>query len=205
MNDSNLDQSEIDALLAGVDGLSDADSGSAPSGGDSGGASSDLNMDDFGGSSDFGSDFGASSPPPVTHEDSMADDLAALLDEQPAVSSAPAPAYAAPAQAQSAPAAHAAPAHTAHMSAESAKNLEVLMDIPLQVVVELGRSEMPIQKILELGPGSIVELNRMSGEPINVLVNGKLVAKGEVVVVDENFGVKITDIISPMERLSQLN
>jgi len=81
----------------------------------------------------------------------------------------------------------------------------VLLDIPLQVVVELGHTEMPIQKILDLGPGSVVELNRLAGEPINILVNGKLIARGEVVVVDENFGVKITNIISPMERLSQLN
>jgi flagellar motor switch protein FliN len=107
--------------------------------------------------------------------------------------------------APAAPAPAPASAHDAPAGQYSQRNIEVLMDVPLNVVVELGRTEMQIKDVLELAPGSIVELNRMAGEPINVLVNGRLVARGEVVVVDESFGIKITSIISPMERLTQLN
>lgn len=79
-------------------------------------------------------------------------------------------------------------------------NLGLIMDVPLQVTVELGRTKKLIKDILELASGSIIELDKLAGEPVDVLVNGKLLAKGEVVVIDENFGVRITDIISPMER-----
>ncbi|MBE3555390.1 MAG: flagellar motor switch phosphatase FliY [Thermicanus sp.] len=83
-------------------------------------------------------------------------------------------------------------------------NLNLLMDIPLQVTVELGRTKRYIKDILELGPGSILELDKLAGEPVDILVNHKLVAKGEVVVIDENFGVRITEIISQWERLQKL-
>jgi flagellar motor switch protein FliN/FliY len=78
------------------------------------------------------------------------------------------------------------------------------MDVPLQVTVELGRTRKLIRDILELGPGSVVELDKLAGEPVDVLVNGKLIAKGEVVVIDENFGVRVTEIVSPIERASSL-
>ncbi|MBO8171008.1 MAG: flagellar motor switch phosphatase FliY [Bacillaceae bacterium] len=84
------------------------------------------------------------------------------------------------------------------------KNLGLLMDIPLQVTVELGRTKRQIREILELGPGSIVELDKLAGEPVDILVNNKLIAKGEVVVIDENFGVRITDIISQLDRVQKL-
>jgi flagellar motor switch protein FliN/FliY len=74
-------------------------------------------------------------------------------------------------------------------------NLNLLMDIPLQVVVELGRTQKKISDVLELSHGSIVELNKLAGEPVNVLVNNKVIAKGEVVVVDESFGVRITELL----------
>ncbi|MDI6703086.1 MAG: flagellar motor switch protein FliN [bacterium] len=80
-------------------------------------------------------------------------------------------------------------------------NIDLLMDVPMQVTIELGRTEMLIKDILKLGEGSVVKLDKAAGEPVDLLVNGKLVAKGGVVVVDENFGVRITDIISPVERL----
>jgi flagellar motor switch protein FliN/FliY len=83
-------------------------------------------------------------------------------------------------------------------------NLDMLLDIPLGITVELGRTEMEIRKILELGPGSIIELDKLAGEPVDILANQKLIAKGEVVVIEENFGVRITDIISPVDRLSKL-
>src|SRR5699024_4593570 len=81
------------------------------------------------------------------------------------------------------------------MSGKSQQNLDLLLDIPLQITVELGRTKQKLQDILELDAGSIVELDKLAGEPVDVLVNSKLIAKGEVVVIDENFGVRITDIV----------
>ncbi len=79
-------------------------------------------------------------------------------------------------------------------------NINLIMDVPLQVTVELGRTRKLIREILELSPGSVIELDKLAGEPVDILANGKLIAKGEVVVIDENFGVRITDIVSPLER-----
>ncbi|HEX3029302.1 MAG TPA: flagellar motor switch phosphatase FliY [Clostridia bacterium] len=81
------------------------------------------------------------------------------------------------------------------------KNIGLIMDVPLQVTVELGRTNKMIKDILEFGPGSIIELDKLAGEPVDILVNGKVIAKGEVVVIDESFGVRITDIIHPSKRL----
>lgn len=83
-------------------------------------------------------------------------------------------------------------------------NLSLLLDVPLGISVELGSTKMRIREILELGIGSVIELDRLAGEMVDILVNGKLIAKGEVVVIDENFGVKITDIVSPFERVNNL-
>lgn len=83
-------------------------------------------------------------------------------------------------------------------------NIGLILDVPLQVTVELGRTKKSIKDILELSNGSIVELDKLAGEPVDIHVNGKLLAKGEVVVIDENFGVRITDIVSPMERAQKL-
>lgn len=83
-------------------------------------------------------------------------------------------------------------------------NIGLILDVPLQVTVELGRTKKSIKEILELSNGSIVELDKLAGEPVDIHVNGKLLAKGEVVVIDENFGVRITDIVSPMERAQKL-
>ncbi|MHB9027361.1 MAG: flagellar motor switch protein FliN [Candidatus Latescibacterota bacterium] len=79
-----------------------------------------------------------------------------------------------------------------------------LLDISLNVSVELGRKQMQIKEILELGPGKIVELEKLAGEPVDLMVNGKLLARGEVVVVDENFGVRITELIDPKDRIKML-
>nr|WP_249292098.1 flagellar motor switch phosphatase FliY [Metabacillus flavus] len=84
------------------------------------------------------------------------------------------------------------------------RNLDLLMDIPLQVTVELGRTKRSIKEILELSSGSIIELDKLAGEPVDILINRKIVAKGEVVVIDENFGVRVTDIISQQDRLNKL-
>jgi flagellar motor switch protein FliN len=175
MNDPTLNQDEIDALLADV-------STDGPVAEQAPAAPAD----------DFGIDMGSA---PADAGGATDDDLSTLLGGG---GSAPAPAPA-PMHAP-APAAHAAP-----MQIPQGGNLEVLLDVPLEVVVELGRSDLQIKDILNLAPGSVVELNRMAGEPIDIMVNGKLVARGEVVVIEESFGVKITSIISPMERLTQLN
>lgn len=96
-----------------------------------------------------------------------------------------------------------APLKPAGMSATDT-NINLIMDVPLQVTVELGRTRKLIRDILELTPGSVIELDKLAGEPVDILVNGKLIAKGEVVVIDENFGVRITDIVSPLERAHNL-
>ncbi|RIJ69255.1 flagellar motor switch phosphatase FliY [Rummeliibacillus sp. TYF005] len=85
-----------------------------------------------------------------------------------------------------------------------ARNLDMLLDIPLQVTVELGRTKRSVKEILELASGSIIELDKLAGEPVDILVNSRLIAKGEVVVIDENFGVRITDILSKADRLNNL-
>ncbi|HEY9576447.1 MAG TPA: flagellar motor switch phosphatase FliY, partial [Pseudobacillus sp.] len=85
------------------------------------------------------------------------------------------------------------------------RNLNMLLDIPLQVTVELGRTNRSVKDILDLSAGSIIELDKLAGEPVDILVNSRLVAKGEVVVIEENFGVRITDILSQSDRLKNLN
>ncbi len=84
------------------------------------------------------------------------------------------------------------------------ESIELIMDVPLEITVELGRTKKLIRDILEFGPGTILELDKLAGEPVDILVNGKYIAKGEVVVIDESFGVRITDIISASKRLSKI-
>ena len=84
------------------------------------------------------------------------------------------------------------------------RNLNLILDIPLRVTVELGRTKMPVSELLNLTQGSVIELTKLAGEPMEVLVNDKLIARGEAVVVNEKFGVRLTDIISPSERIEQL-
>jgi len=86
----------------------------------------------------------------------------------------------------------------------SARRLELLMDVPLDLTVELGRTRMSIQDLLNLSPGSVVELDKVAGEPLDVLINDRLIARGEAVVVNDKFGVRITDIVSPSERIARL-
>lgn len=93
---------------------------------------------------------------------------------------------------------------SANLTQTESRNLNMLLDIPLQVTVELGRTKRSVKEILELTSGSIIELDKLAGEPVDILVNSRLIAKGEVVVIDENFGVRITDILSQAERLNNL-
>lgn len=82
--------------------------------------------------------------------------------------------------------------------------LDILMDIPLEISVELGRTRMVVKEVVDLGVGSIVEIEKAAGEPVDILVNGRIVARGEVVVIEDNFGVRITEILNPRERLARL-
>ena len=84
------------------------------------------------------------------------------------------------------------------------KDLDFILDIPLEVSAQLGSTKLLINELLQLGQGSVIELNKLAGEPLEILVNGKLVAHGEAVVINEKFGVRLTDIISPIERVKQL-
>lgn len=123
------------------------------------------------------------------------DDLAAMLSEISGSESEPAPVQG---SSGGAFASHAA------LHQNMPNGIELLLDIPLEVTVELGRVKMLIRDVLELASGSIVELDRMAGEPVDLQVNGKLVAKGEVVVIEDNFGIRVTEIISPIDRVSSL-
>jgi flagellar motor switch protein FliN/FliY len=91
---------------------------------------------------------------------------------------------------------------TGSLSAGAGNNLELLMDVPLQVTVELGRTQKMVKEVLSLGPGSVLELDKLAGEPVDILVNEKPIAKGEVVVIDENFGIRVTEILAPKDRVS---
>ncbi len=84
------------------------------------------------------------------------------------------------------------------------RDIDFLLDIPLDVCVEIGKTRMQIKELLQLGQGSVIELDKLAGEPMEVIVNGRLIARGEVVVVNEKFGVRLTDIVSPSERIRHL-
>lgn len=83
-------------------------------------------------------------------------------------------------------------------------NLDLILDVPVVISMELGRTSIPIRNLMQLTQGSVVELNRLAGEPMDVLVNGTLIAHGEVVVVNEKFGIRLTDVVSPIERVKKL-
>ena len=96
------------------------------------------------------------------------------------------------------------PSHAGGASG-AGNDINMILDIPVQLTVELGRTRIPIKNILQLAQGSVVELDAMAGEPMDVLVNGYLIAQGEVVVVNEKFGIRLTDIVTPSERMRRLS
>ncbi len=91
-----------------------------------------------------------------------------------------------------------------HQLTTGETNLDVILDIPVTLSMEIGRTELPIHNLLQLNQGSVVELDRLAGEPLDVLINGTLIAHGEVVVINEKFGIRLTDVISPAERVKNL-
>lgn len=140
-------------------------------------------------------------------EPDQATAVPATVTSAPAQPGQPAPAAAPAASARPQPVS-VAPAEFAPLAPSPAEpepaNISLIMDVPLQVTVELGRRRMLVRDVLELGKGSLIELDKLAGEPVDVFVNGKLIAKGEVVVIDENFGVKVTSIVTPAERMRNL-
>ncbi|WP_241740521.1 flagellar motor switch protein FliN, partial [Achromobacter xylosoxidans] len=123
---------------------------------------------------------------------------------------APAPAAAAPAApAPAAPAAQSAAQSVfkplAGSAAGNGTDIDLIMDVPVQLTVELGRTRLTIKNLLQLGQGSVVELDGLAGEPMDIFVNGYLIAQGEVVVVEDKYGIRLTDIITPSERINRLN
>lgn len=128
-------------------------------------------------------------------------DWASALAEQTAATNAPAP----PAEPEPSPAAPHVFQPLVDNAAGSDSDIDLIMDIPVQLSVELGRTKLTIKNILQLGQGSVVELDGLAGEPMDIFVNGYLIAQGEVVVVDDKYGIRLTDIITPSDRLNRLN
>lgn len=126
----------------------------------------------------------------VVDQEAMADEWAAAMEEQSAAD------------------ADVAKVTTQPLGNESVQhgevNLDVILDIPVTISMEIGRTRISIRNLLQLNQGSVIELDRLAGEPMDVLVNGTLVAHGEVVVVNEKFGIRLTDVISPAERIKNL-
>ena len=94
---------------------------------------------------------------------------------------------------------------SAEKSATPSRDLEMIMDIPVNLTVELGRTKLTIKQLLELAQGSVIELEGLAGEPMDILINGYLIAQGEVVVIEDKYGIRITEIITPSERIHKLN
>jgi flagellar motor switch protein FliN len=145
----------------------------------------------------------------TTDQDAVSDDWAAALNEQNAPAAEETPVDDAFAAAQE-PRAAANPAVFQQFDSPSTRSatrndIDLVLDIPVQLTVELGRTKLPIRNLLQLAQGSVVELDGLAGEPMNVLVNGCLIAQGEVVVVNEKFGIRLTDVITPSERMKRLN
>ena len=142
---------------------------------------------------------------PTGTEDAMAAEWAAAIDESKTETAS----EVATAVERSAPASFAnlaAAAGGGNAAGNAAGNdLNMILDIPVQLTVELGRTRIPIKHILQLAQGSVVELESLAGEPMDVLVNGYLIAQGEVVVVNDKFGIRLTDIVTPSERMRRLS
>jgi flagellar motor switch protein FliN/FliY len=128
----------------------------------------------------------------TTEEAISADDWGAAMAEQAAVEETPAQP-------------HVFEQFAGDVAGTAHNDLDMILDIPVQLTVELGRTKMPIKNLLQLAQGSVVELAGMAGEPLDVLINGFLIAQGEVVVVNDKLGIRLTDIITPSERLRRIN
>ena len=140
----------------------------------------------------------------ASEEDRLADEWAAAV-EQPNAGGHEVASEVTSAAESVAPATFANFAPTGAGSGGAGNDINMILDIPVQLTVELGRTKIPIKHILQLAQGSVVELDALAGEPMDVLVNGYLIAQGEVVVVNDKFGIRLTDIVTPSERLRRLS
>ncbi len=148
----------------------------------------------------------------ATMDEISADDWGAAMAEQAVSTPSPTDDWGA-AMAEQATTAPSQPAAQPHAFAQFASasgaavnnDLDMIMDIPVQLTVELGRTKMPIKNLLQLAQGSVVELTGQAGEPLDVMINGFLIAQGEVVVVNDKIGIRLTDVITPSERLRRLS
>ncbi|MFT4190108.1 MAG: flagellar motor switch protein FliN [Comamonas sp.] len=180
--------------------MTDSDQSPGPKSGTDGASAPDINL--AGNQAD-----GLSASAPATPAADDATDIwAAALAEQ-AAATAPAASPVSPPAAQPAP----TPVQPVNFPAlddsgnVGAGDLSFIKDIPVQLTVELGRTRMTIKNLLQLGQGSVVELDGLAGEPMDIFVNGFLIAQGEVVVVEDRYGIRLTDIITPADRLNRLN
>ena len=138
----------------------------------------------------------------MSEEDRMAAEWAAALEESKPETSGE---LTSPSSTAAAPAPFASFSAAPSAGAANGHDLNMILDIPVQLTVELGRTRIPIKNILQLAQGSVVELEALAGEPMDVLVNGYLIAQGEVVVVNDKFGIRLTDIVTPSERMRRLS
>jgi flagellar motor switch protein FliN/FliY len=141
----------------------------------------------------------------MSEEDKMAAEWAAALAESNPAAGNEVASELTNAAESVAPATFANFAPTGANSTGAGNDINMILDLPVQLTVELGRTRIPIKNILQLAQGSVVELETMAGEPMDVLVNGYLIAQGEVVVVNEKFGIRLTDIVTPSERMRRLS
>jgi flagellar motor switch protein FliN len=146
----------------------------------------------------------AEAEPQMSEEDKMAAEWAAALSESKPGNSEVASEVAGPSETV-APAQFAAFQPAQAVLTGTGNDINMILDIPVQLTVELGRTRIPIKHILQLAQGSVVELETLAGEPMDVLVNGYLIAQGEVVVVNDKFGIRLTDIVTPSERMRRLS
>ncbi len=188
MADEELSQDEIDALLkASGPESSDAaaDSGSSPAEGEGAGAKeksvNELSQDDLDALMKEAGE-GTSQEAAVSTENRMGSEASEEVVARPVQF----------------------PNLQEESGGQDSKNLDFIMDVSLRVSIELGRAKVQVKDVLQLGMGSVVQLDKLAGEPVDILINGKLIAHGEVVVVDDNFGVKIVDIISTEQRVQNL-
>ena len=143
--------------------------------------------------------------PNMSEEDKMAAEWAAALNESKGASNV-ASELAGPAETVSAASfANFGSPSSSNPASGAGNDLNMILDIPVQLTVEMGRTKIPIKNILQLAQGSVVELEALAGEPMDVLVNGYLIAQGEVVVVNDKFGIRLTDIVTPSERMRRLS
>ncbi len=204
MDDLSITPEELNNILGGDDAQESTD---APKPTSTGGSEGSLSQDDINRLLAEQTGGGPPSAVPVTPQISP-DELNKITGAAP-VSPTPTPAPTPePAAAVSATGSTARPAQFAPLQPSNGTpantNLDMLLGVNLKVTVELGRTRMTIEEILQLGPGSVVELDKLAGEPVDVLINDRLIARGEVVVIDDRFGVRITDVVPPAQRVHSM-